>query len=322
MTFHPVAPLRKYDSDIFTIYERLHLGGIMDFGVIFWFYLFANLVLSAIVAYAAGEKGRDPAGFFGLSFFFSFLVGILVLLALPNLKHKDANEYFECPACAENVKLAAKICKHCGTNIEATAKAIIRKAELKIEEQARQAAEDLAEDKKLRLENQKARKAFLVRLGRSRSFYFGLSAILLVSLGLGAWNLFGPRAPDLTRDLTSKAPSSTKDLKAAWLDSLEKCGYSATKGEPAADELSESRSGKTLWTMISSQDYVSLDIDFWNSDRENIECVSQNIFATSLTTFREGEPRIFANGYSQGVDVATKFEGPGKASGYFFRWKK
>ena len=40
------------------------------------------------MAYAAASKGRSPVGFFFLSFFFSFLVGILVVLAVPRVESR------------------------------------------------------------------------------------------------------------------------------------------------------------------------------------------------------------------------------------------
>ena len=45
-----------------------------------------NSFLSIAVSYVAASKGRSAGGFFFLSFFFSFLVGILVVLALPKLE--------------------------------------------------------------------------------------------------------------------------------------------------------------------------------------------------------------------------------------------
>ncbi|WP_100811710.1 hypothetical protein [Microbacterium sp. BR1] len=42
-----------------------------------------NVALAAVVGYAATQKGRSGFGFFMLAFLFSFLVGILVLLAMP-----------------------------------------------------------------------------------------------------------------------------------------------------------------------------------------------------------------------------------------------
>ena len=101
-------------------------------------YLVVNAIFSGIVGYVASEKGRSAGAFFALSFFFSFLVGILVVLAVPKIE-TTRNSYStpnlskeqsrKCEHCAEEIKLEAKICKHCGNSVqplEPTEKAPIR----------------------------------------------------------------------------------------------------------------------------------------------------------------------------------------------------
>lgn len=98
---------------------------------IFIFYILLNAVLAAPVAYVASQKGRSPLGFYALSFFFSFLVGILVILALPKqtirssansytgkvTQTADGEELVKCPFCAEWVKSEAIRCRYCGEDI-------------------------------------------------------------------------------------------------------------------------------------------------------------------------------------------------------------
>lgn len=92
-------------------------------------FLFVNVLFSIPVAYVANQKGRSAFGFFFLSFFLSFIVGILVVIALPAKEHRLATATenvavgkdgvsVKCPYCAEWVKSEAKVCKHCGREIE------------------------------------------------------------------------------------------------------------------------------------------------------------------------------------------------------------
>ena len=51
-------------------------------------YIITNAIFAIPVAYVASSKGRSASGFFFLSFFFSFIVGILVVLAIPKVESK------------------------------------------------------------------------------------------------------------------------------------------------------------------------------------------------------------------------------------------
>lgn len=46
------------------------------------------LILTGVVAAAADARGRSGAGWFFVAFFLSPLIGILLLLVFPNLKHE------------------------------------------------------------------------------------------------------------------------------------------------------------------------------------------------------------------------------------------
>lgn len=70
---------------------------------IFLFWLLAAVGVGAI----ARGKARSFFGFFLLSFFLSPIVGLIVVLIC---QHGGK----QCPSCAENVKLEAQKCKHCG----------------------------------------------------------------------------------------------------------------------------------------------------------------------------------------------------------------
>lgn len=115
-----------------------------------WFVLLlVNLTLSFVVAYAAGQKGRSSAAFWFLSFFLSFVVAILVLIALPGqfssatseTNGGDALLNAQCPYCKEAIRSDAIVCKHCGREVTPTyeMKLLERETLLK-QEQAAEAA--------------------------------------------------------------------------------------------------------------------------------------------------------------------------------------
>lgn len=88
----------------------------------FWF-LFA-----IVVGVAAGSRGRSGFGWFLLSMIISPLIGLLLVLVLPNRKWTSAptqgfiepvtpETHVRCPACRELVRADASKCKHCGTTL-------------------------------------------------------------------------------------------------------------------------------------------------------------------------------------------------------------
>jgi hypothetical protein len=90
----------------------------LDFLILF-FIVSLNAALSGLVAYAAKSRNRSASAFFWLSFFVSFFVGILVLIALPSGVRQVDGLRIACPYCDEQVSRNAKICPHCRLNVGA-----------------------------------------------------------------------------------------------------------------------------------------------------------------------------------------------------------
>lgn len=83
-------------------------------------------VLSCVIGYWAGKRGRSAVGWALLSMFLSPLISALIVAVLP--KRGDAalpkdelgnpispESHVLCPDCRELVKRDARKCKHCGT---------------------------------------------------------------------------------------------------------------------------------------------------------------------------------------------------------------
>lgn len=74
--------------------------------------------VALLVGFVAGSRGYSRAGFALISFFASFLVALLLLIAMPR-KH-PAELSVTCPFCKEQIRAGAMICKHCGSQLEPT----------------------------------------------------------------------------------------------------------------------------------------------------------------------------------------------------------
>lgn len=76
------------------------------------------LVLAFVVAYAAARRGRSAIGFFFLSLIFSPLIGLLVLLVLPQrTAPEQSSGYLFCAACKRPTRADKPNCKHCGAQL-------------------------------------------------------------------------------------------------------------------------------------------------------------------------------------------------------------
>jgi hypothetical protein len=96
--------------------------------MIFMIIFLMNVILCFVVAHVADQKNRSAIGFFFLSFVFSFLVGILVILAMPAKPRSNRViggismgklGQSNCPHCQASVIEGAVLCKNCKTSIAA-----------------------------------------------------------------------------------------------------------------------------------------------------------------------------------------------------------
>lgn len=85
---------------------------------IFW------LMFSALVGVFASKRGRSGFGWFLIALILSPLIAaILLALIPPNIAHIESRELRtgtsrKCPFCAELVRAEARVCKHCGRDLE------------------------------------------------------------------------------------------------------------------------------------------------------------------------------------------------------------
>jgi hypothetical protein len=78
-------------------------------------FIFVWIVIALLAAIVAVRKGRS--GVLWLVYGLLLPPAALLLILLPNLRHRQARAEAAaktCPRCAETVKAAAQICRHCG----------------------------------------------------------------------------------------------------------------------------------------------------------------------------------------------------------------
>ena len=155
-----------------------------------------------LAGWLAAQRGRSAGKFFALSFFCSFLIAVIVLIALPNLKSQvavaqasDAG-HEKCPFCAEMIKSEATICKFCQGAVaehfaakrEASAKAA------KLEEQERNKLEKQRQLEESRIAAERAEldeqaREWTRALIRSPKFLVttavGLVVVILIGIAVG-----------------------------------------------------------------------------------------------------------------------------------------
>lgn len=67
-----------------------------------------------LIAKSAQRKGRSFAGFLAIGLIASWVISLILNLVLTPI---DRSPKKICPKCAEEIKLEAVVCKHCGSKI-------------------------------------------------------------------------------------------------------------------------------------------------------------------------------------------------------------
>lgn len=104
--------------------------------------------LAVAVGMVATSRNRGSGNWFLVSVVFSPLIGLILLLAMPNLQTRsgtdDTADRIKCPACAELVLPDASVCKHCGTALTADREYSDRMAAQRLQKQRQADNENLA----------------------------------------------------------------------------------------------------------------------------------------------------------------------------------
>jgi hypothetical protein len=83
----------------------------------FFLVLICAAVFGFFCSYIATQKNRDSTTWFWLGFFFNFLALIAIGVVPSGSLKKSKVGLRKCPSCAEEVKLEAKICRFCQSEL-------------------------------------------------------------------------------------------------------------------------------------------------------------------------------------------------------------
>lgn len=148
-----------------------------------------NAVLGGVVAYAAKSKGRSAAGFFLLSIFFSFLVAVLVLIAIPPLNDSLKHGHVACPFCDETISPRATICPHCRSGVSEKLAEIESERLLALETIRLETQKTLEIRELENLARADARNEFLRRVLNSKLLRIGTVLIVFLAVWAAASNV-------------------------------------------------------------------------------------------------------------------------------------
>lgn len=237
-------------------------------GVALYFLLIIllNITLAIPVAYVAKRKGRSAGAFFALSFFLSFIVGILVVLAIPaqevleenthsdKIARKNGETLVKCPYCAEWVKAEATVCKHCNRDIKAEVEKIFTDAEAakltaELQEEERRKTRELYEQEmQAQLERdrgeERRKRQELFRSKKFKILVTGVAVLLLAAIGGGvilavqdASHRASIAAEEATaKEIESASAEAKREAKLDWKTSMAECEYAQVYNMKVADD--------------------------------------------------------------------------------------
>jgi hypothetical protein len=268
--------------------------------------LVTNGLASLLVAYVAGQKGRSKVGFFWLSFFTSFLIGILVVIAIPQLEESQASQKrsytgrvsytasgltVKCPLCAEWVSGEAKVCKHCGRDIADEVRGAIE-SERQAEESERRAAiaEDgarRAEAMRFEEENTRRERELFEEKSRKRRELFGSkrfrvaalvgAGVALLAVTSGILFVLTIAADDAARE--AETADRLDRLPETYLRAVDDCASSAGVGDVEL-KTRYRIAGTTLTLRYETEFGVVSDLE-----DDFIDCVVSALTGTGASNF-------------------------------------
>ena len=103
----------------------------METFIIVW--LILSIILGILVGMFASSKGHSGIGFFFISVLLSPLIGFTIALvvnpskAVTDARAVESGELRKCPYCAELVKNAAKVCRHCQRDLPSPSELEVQK---------------------------------------------------------------------------------------------------------------------------------------------------------------------------------------------------
>lgn len=280
-----------------------------------WLLFILNLLFSWIVAYAAKQKGRSSGGFFALSFFLSFLIALMVLIAVPSRSQKselvsdidtpDSKQpgslptMVKCPFCAETILFEAKICKHCKTDVSENLARLrqdlekeaelIHQQEMERQEKLLIQAQQEELSRKLKAAEFKKTPAYKIRQG----LFALIGLAIIVFVGYQGYLSLPPTSDQVLEKWHSKVASTLlEETSPRYFENnqmtislnLDNDGATMTISQKRVPSFSANWRGTTDWNEESTLFIADL--------------LAQQLIGTTVSGLNSNEVHEFADGYS------------------------
>lgn len=229
-----------------------------------------------------------------------------------NLATKDGTQAVKCPYCADWVKAEAKVCKHCGRDIEAAVKKILAEA-------ATARAERVSAQKQAKEEQYAAEQAELKAEAERRAAFQKTTKFKLIVTGSAAGFMLLVIAIVWLSIASPKSLRTSSEAANRWLKTMEECGFDIHDTSIHNDNsqgpiyLPSEQSGN-IWAIQiveqSGEDGAALIVDK-TMNAEPVNCFSEFQFRVTITeepitNKDEDSTEAIPTGYQRGYAVESE----------------
>lgn len=242
--------------------------------------------LDVAVGKYAVSRGKPFKRYFWFAFFLSPLISFIILLAESSSKTRpevtaESSDMTKCPYCAEQIKLEAKICKHCGSDVANHIAKLLeeRAAENTAQMQRLEQAARLAKKEEERIAREAEEVAMAAKAARKAFWKSGkgktAAAALAVVVVLGGYGTFQAIQTSAAKSAAEeKAKQDQIALEQSRLREIHALGVSIVESAKSSlslclDKYPSAKRGN-IYTDFDSIDNYQMEINGIRGTRVNV----------------------------------------------------